>query len=143
MMERNRRLRQERRRQHEIHDRYSPIWFWTEVARAARAGQGWFIIGLAGMRASFCDFALVSDFRWDAGMFIGVNAAVISIVTAWLSDIKMGYCRDAWWLNRHFCCWEVDSEDGGCSSWRSWGYYTPEKWLIYVLCAVCFSPFVP
>ncbi|KAF8520392.1 Cl-channel protein [Hysterangium stoloniferum] len=124
MIERNRRVRKERqiqRAEHDIHPRFSLQWTWTQIVKAARAGQGWFVICLAGI----C---------------IGINAALISIVTAWLSDIKMGYCRDAWWLNRHFCCWEVDnSEEGGCSSWRSWGFYTPEKWIVYVLFASVFS----
>ncbi|KAF8588706.1 Cl-channel protein [Ramaria rubella] len=124
MIERNRRLRKERQlqsTQRHLHDSLSPQSLWIQIVKATRAGQGWFVITLAGV----C---------------IGFNAALISIVTAWLSDIKMGYCRDAWWLNRHFCCWGIDSsEEDGCASWRSWGFYTPEKWIIYVLCATMFS----
>jgi chloride channel 3/4/5 len=37
-------------------------------------------------------------------------SALIAIVTDWLSDIKLGYCSSAWWLNQKFCCWEI--EDG-------------------------------
>jgi hypothetical protein len=72
------------------------------------------------------------------GLCIGVNAAVISIVTEWLSDIKMGYCSDGWWLNQQFCCWEIEGEesDFGCDSWRPWSRVTLARWLIYVVFAV-------
>jgi chloride channel 3/4/5 len=72
------------------------------------------------------------------GALIGVNAAVISIVTEWLSDMKLGYCYDAWWLNEQFCCWEVGSTEGSpCDSWHPWSSVTAARFFIYVLCAVC------
>jgi hypothetical protein len=37
-------------------------------------------------------------------------SALIAIVTDWLSDIKLGYCSSAWWLNQKFCCWEIEEE---------------------------------
>lgn len=36
-------------------------------------------------------------------------SALITIVTDWLSDIKLGYCSNAWWLNQKFCCWEIEN----------------------------------
>jgi len=72
-----------------------------------------------------------------AGAGIGINAAVISIITEWLSDIKMGYCSDGWWLNQQFCCWELDGdEESGCDSWHLWSTVTVARWFIYVLFAV-------
>lgn len=142
MIERNLRLRKERQLQSEQHDLNDGHlrWLRTQIIKAARAGQGWFVISLAGMVCT--DLIHFHHIRTTAGICIGINAAVISIVTAWLSDIKMGYCRDAWWLNRNFCCWETESSnEDGCSSWRTWGYYTPERWIIYVLCAVCYIVF--
>jgi chloride channel 3/4/5 len=44
------------------------------------------------------------------GVVIGINAAFIAICTEWLSDIKLGHCSYAWWLNQKFCCWGVESE---------------------------------
>ncbi|KAJ3933640.1 MAG: Cl-channel protein [Lentinula lateritia] len=75
------------------------------------------------------------------GVCIGLNAAVISIVTEWLSDIKMGYCADGWWLNEQFCCWEIEGEDetDACDSWHPWSEVGPARWLIYVMCAASFS----
>lgn len=47
------------------------------------------------------------------GVGIGLNAALIAIITEWLSDIKMGYCSTGWWLNQKFCCWAIE-EEGEC-----------------------------
>ena len=76
------------------------------------------------------------------GAAIGLNAAIISIVTVWLADLKLGYCRDAWWLNRKFCCWETMEEGlnsvagGGCTEWHSWTQWAGIQWVVYVSFAV-------
>ncbi|KAJ1719639.1 glycerol ethanol, ferric requiring protein [Coemansia erecta] len=54
-----------------------------------------------------------------SGVLIGVLTALISIVTEWLSDLKLGTCATGWWLNRKFCCWQHDSADA-CAAWRTW-----------------------
>lgn len=75
------------------------------------------------------------------GICIGVNAALISIITEWLSDIKLGYCSDGWWLNQQFCCWEIESdEEIACPSWHPWSKYTVARWTIYVFFAVSPQP---
>jgi hypothetical protein len=87
--------------------------------------------------------SLMTSFRERAGAGIGLNAAIISIITEWLSDIKMGYCSDGWWLNQQFCCWELDGdEDSGCDSWHLWSTVSVARWFIYVMFAVrhYFSP---
>ncbi|KAF5380209.1 hypothetical protein D9757_008234 [Collybiopsis confluens] len=90
-------------------------------ARWAGVGQTWLVVSIVGV-------------------FIGLNAAVISIVTEWLSDIKMGYCSDGWWLNEQFCCWEIEGEETtACPSWHPWSEAVPARWLIYVLFAAAFS----
>jgi len=71
------------------------------------------------------------------GVCIGVNAAVISIVTEWLSDIKFGYCSDGWWLNEQFCCWEIEGEEvDGCDSWHPWSHIMLGRWFVFVMFAV-------
>ncbi|KAH0826459.1 chloride channel [Lanmaoa asiatica] len=98
----------------------TPAWVWAQCWKLLAAGESWFIITLVGI-------------------FIGVNAALISIVTAWLSDIKNGYCNDGWWLNQQFCCWEVDSDDEFCPAWHPWGSVTPGRWIAYVSFAAIFA----
>jgi chloride channel 3/4/5 len=68
-----------------------------------------------------------------------LNAALISIITEWLSDLKLGYCSDGWWLNRDFCCWELDDSDSGCANWHVWSPTSVGRWFVYVVFAVIFS----
>lgn len=70
------------------------------------------------------------------GVGIGVSAALISIMTVWLSDLKMGYCTTGWWLSQKFCCLEVSGEGEGCSEWRNWGGVEPFRWIFYIIWAV-------
>ncbi|KAI0066005.1 voltage-gated chloride channel [Artomyces pyxidatus] len=123
MIERNRRLRLAK----EVYAHRGPNgeitfhWLRSQARRALNAGQTWFVVSLVGAA-------------------IGVNAAVISIVTEWLSDVKMGYCSDGWWLNQQFCCWELDAdEDSGCDSWHLWSTVTAARWFIYVSFAAAFA----
>jgi len=46
------------------------------------------------------------------GAAIGVNAAFLNIITEWLSDVKLGYCKSAFYLNESFCCWGEDNGMG-------------------------------
>ena len=79
-------------------------------------------------------------FTLPVGVCIGLNAAVVSIVSEWLSDIKMGYCSDGWWLNQQFCCWEIEGEEvDGCDAWHSWSPVMLARWIIFVLFAVSFQ----
>lgn len=103
------------------------------------------------------------------GAAIGLNAALISIITAWLSDLKMGYCRQGWWLNQKFCCWEIEANpnfqnnilnpnsnftlgsasgivglgatEEGCNDWITWTTFLPIRYLAYVFCSVMFAYF--
>ncbi|KAG5995487.1 hypothetical protein E4U54_002849 [Claviceps lovelessii] len=54
------------------------------------AAQGWIVVTLIGAA-------------------IGLNAAFLNIITEWLSDIKLGYCTTAFYLNEKFCCWGEDN----------------------------------
>ncbi|KAF9584268.1 glycerol ethanol, ferric requiring protein [Lunasporangiospora selenospora] len=84
------------------------------------AGQAWLVVSLVGV-------------------VIGVNAAFIAITTEWLSDIKLGRCSYAWWLNQKFCCWGVESEDGYCDLWTPWSGFTLIDYLFYLIFATSFA----
>ncbi|EJD02821.1 uncharacterized protein FOMMEDRAFT_107818 [Fomitiporia mediterranea MF3/22] len=123
ILERNRRLRIARRVEathRGPNGEVTPSWIRAQVLRAFTASQSWFVVSLAGA----C---------------IGINAALISIITEWLSDLKMGYCSDGWWLNQQFCCWEIEGDEDACDSWHPWSSVAPVRWLIYVLFASLFS----
>ena len=42
------------------------------------------------------------------GIATGVLASAMDIVTAWLSDLRFGICRDQWWMSRASCCTGLD-----------------------------------
>ena len=48
---------------------------------------------------------------WRQGpcyILTGGVAGVIDIGASWLSDVKEGICRDAFWLNKEQCCWSAN-----------------------------------
>lgn len=78
------------------------------------AAQGWVVVTLVGAA-------------------IGLNAAILSVVTEWLSDIKTGYCSTGFYLNENFCCW---GEDNGCDDWKHWTGFGPFNYFIFIIFAV-------
>lgn len=71
--------------------------------------QTWIVVSLVGkFRLAY---SAITKMCWNerrSGAAIGLNSALIAIVTDWLSDIKFGYCSTAWWLNQKYCCWEIE-----------------------------------
>lgn len=82
------------------------------------AGQAWIVVTLIGAA-------------------IGLNAAFLNIVTEWLSDMKLGYCTTAFYLNENFCCWGAES---GCAEWHRWSSFWPINYLFYIVFSVGYSP---
>ncbi|KAI0132686.1 voltage gated chloride channel [Xylariales sp. AK1849] len=81
------------------------------------AAQGWIVVTLVGAA-------------------IGLIASFLNIITEWLSDIKLGYCTTAFYLNESFCCW---GEDNGCDDWQRWTSLEPINYLLYILFATVFA----
>ncbi|KAH7630862.1 chloride channel [Sordaria sp. MPI-SDFR-AT-0083] len=81
------------------------------------AAQGWIVVTIIGAA-------------------IGLNAAFLNIITEWLSDIKLGHCKTAFYLNENFCCW---GEDNGCDDWHKWTGLSPINYFIYILFAILFA----
>ena len=88
-----------------------------KIWEAYDAGQGWIVVTLIGIA-------------------IGLNAAFLNIVTEWLSDVKLGYCTTAFYLNQSFCCWGSES---GCPEWHRWSNFWPLNYLLYMLFAGLFA----
>lgn len=86
-------------------------------------------------------FQLVSAARaalTGLGAIIGVISALMSILTGWLADYRLGHCTNGWYLGRKFCCLEI-AEDGGCDEWHDWGSFPPLPWLAYIFFAVSYT----
>jgi len=109
-------LRRRARRQENagFFEREGVLGWRRKLWEAYDAGQAWLV------------FTLV-------GAVIGLNAAALNIITEWLSDIKMGYCTTAWYLNEGFCCYGAEA---GCDEWRRWTPFAPLNYFIYAIFAV-------
>ncbi|KAI9828059.1 MAG: glycerol ethanol, ferric requiring protein [Thelocarpon impressellum] len=81
------------------------------------AGQAWIVVTLIGAA-------------------IGLNAAFLNIVTEWLSDVKLGYCTTAFYLNESFCCWGAEN---GCEEWHRWSSLWPVNFVLYVVFSLLFA----
>lgn len=88
-----------------------------KIAEAYDAGQAWIVVTLVGAA-------------------IGLNAAFLNIVTEWLSDIKLGHCSTAFYLNENFCCWGAES---GCAEWKRWSGFGPLNYVLYILFGAAFA----
>ncbi|GAA6011276.1 hypothetical protein JCM11491_006781 [Sporobolomyces phaffii] len=86
--------------------------------RVVEGGMSWFVVSLVGAA-------------------IGLQAALSSILTSWLSDLKLGYCSQGWYLNHKFCCWEI--EEDLCEDWKSWTQFSAIQWGVYVGFAATFA----
>lgn len=64
-----------------------------KVSESYDAGQAWLVVTIVGAA-------------------IGLNSALLNIITEWLSDVKLGYCTTGFYLNEQFCCW--GAEGGMC-----------------------------
>ncbi|KAF2249313.1 hypothetical protein BU26DRAFT_605174 [Trematosphaeria pertusa] len=98
-------------------ERERRIGWRRRVAEAYDAGQAWIVVTLVGAA-------------------IGLNAAFLNIATEWLSDVKLGHCETAFYLNENFCCWGAES---GCSEWKRWSGFWPINYVLYILFAALFS----
>ena len=61
-----------------------------KVSESYDAGQAWLVVTLVGAA-------------------IGLNSALLNIITEWLSDVKLGYCTTGFYLNEQFCCWGTEA----------------------------------
>jgi chloride channel 3/4/5 len=95
----------------------------------------------AGWRRSFWD-SYEAGQAWlviiIVGVVIGLNAAALNIITEWLSDVKLGYCTTAFYLNEQFCCWGAEN---GCDEWKRWTSVGLANYIVYAIFSVfCYIP---
>ncbi|KIX08449.1 uncharacterized protein Z518_03105 [Rhinocladiella mackenziei CBS 650.93] len=109
--------RRARRRESRFFERDGVLGWRRRLWESYDAAQAWIVITLVGI-------------------VIGLNAAALNIITEWLSDVKMGYCTTAWYLNEGFCCYGSET---GCDEWKRWTSSTVANYLIYAIFAVLLS----
>ncbi|ETI21537.1 hypothetical protein G647_07884 [Cladophialophora carrionii CBS 160.54] len=106
--------RRARRKESKFFERDGVLGWRRKVWEAYDAAQAWIVITLVGI-------------------VIGLIAAALNIITEWLSDIKVGYCTTAWYLNEGFCCY---GSEEGCDEWKRWTSFTFANYLVYTVFAV-------
>lgn len=79
------------------------------------------------------------------GLATGACAGIVDIGTSWLSDLKLGVCKNAFWLNREECCWIRNTTLFGsynCSEWVPWSalfnHKSPDDAMAYVIAYLMF-----
>lgn len=71
------------------------------------------------------------------GITIGLIAACLNVITAWLASLRFGYCSAGFYLNESFCC---SAQDGHlCDTWHSWSSYEILNYFCYILISLLFS----
>lgn len=108
-------------------------WIWRLISHALEEGENYVVITLVGEWLEIVGHRAPPN---RAGVGIGVISALMSIMTGWLSDIKLGRCTNGWWLSRKFCCLEITGEGESCAEWKTWGGFPPLPWIAYIIYAV-------
>lgn len=54
------------------------------------------------------------------GVGAGLIAAVLDLSVEWLSDLKFGFCANAWYLTREMCCRFGEEDEVQNCSYREW-----------------------
>ncbi|KAJ1869782.1 Structural maintenance of chromosomes protein 3 [Coemansia sp. RSA 990] len=79
------------------------------------------------------------------GVSMGLIATCIAVSSQWLIDMKSGFCRTGFYLNRRFCCWNADNV---CLDWMTWSEFLHVHWrwldwllqfLVYIFAAILFA----
>ncbi|KAI9928401.1 hypothetical protein ASPWEDRAFT_108880 [Aspergillus wentii DTO 134E9] len=111
------RRRAKRREGSAFWDQEGTFGWRRKVRESYDAGQAWLVITIVGAA-------------------IGLNSAFLNIITEWLSDIKLGHCTTAFYLNEQFCCW---GSEGGCPEWKQWTSIWFVNYVLYFCFAMLFA----
>ncbi|KAK9456004.1 chloride channel [Dipodascopsis uninucleata] len=111
------RQRIKRTKTYQVYGRSTTAVILSHLRNAYEAAQGWLVVSCIGIA-------------------IGINAAMLNIITEWLSDFKLGYCETGFYLNESFCCWGAES---GCPEWHPWTSFAPINYILFVIISVTFA----
>lgn len=83
---------------------------WTLEFSRARARAAW-IDSQPGLRGVAARLGAAAE-PWVVvvvtGIVTGAIASALDILSAWLSDLRLGACKDMWWMSRGLCCAGLD-----------------------------------
>ncbi|CAK7892744.1 anion/proton exchange transporter Gef1p [[Candida] anglica] len=86
-------------------------------------------------RTSLRERVVSSTLNWFVlalmGVTIGIIAACLNVMTAWMANIRLGHCSGAIYLNKSLCC--IEEGEGKCEKWVNWSSYGIVNYMVYVL----------
>ncbi|KAM0786435.1 hypothetical protein ACM66B_001899 [Microbotryomycetes sp. NB124-2] len=100
--------------------------------------------GLSGVSARLWDATIPWIVVVATGLGTGLVASTLDVLSAWLSDLRFGVCRDAWWMSQAMCCAGLDPGEQ-CNEWHVWGQGSGIfvrslfQYSIYMILAVMFA----
>ncbi|KAI3406175.1 GEF1 [Candida oxycetoniae] len=71
------------------------------------------------------------------GIIIGLIAGILNIVTSFLASIRVGHCKETFYLNESFCCWGENNEH--CEKWQSWSRFEVLNYFMFVVLSLTMS----
>ncbi|KAJ1678021.1 hypothetical protein EV182_004947 [Spiromyces aspiralis] len=78
------------------------------------------------------------------GIAMGIIATFMATTSQWMSDIKGGYCRGRFYLNKRFCCLEAidqsTNESRPCEDWIAWSdaLHISWPWMAWLVQSIAF-----
>ncbi|GAA5956912.1 hypothetical protein JCM3765_006638 [Sporobolomyces pararoseus] len=123
---------------------------WTlEYSRErSRIAQLAALPGLRGVGARIWDQAKPWLVVVLTGIATGTIASCLDVLSSWLSDLRLGVCRDMWWMSRNLCCAGLDPGET-CRAWKTWGEIVGDEqhviaraitqYSLYMILAVLFA----
>lgn len=72
------------------------------------------------------------------GIIIGTVAGCLNIITEYLSNIRTGYCSNAFYLNRSFCCWG-ELNEAQCDNWNEYSSFGLVNYLVFIIISLGLS----
>ncbi|KAI5966902.1 GEF1 [Candida pseudojiufengensis] len=71
------------------------------------------------------------------GIVIGLIAGCLNIITSFLASLRVGYCKNVFYLSENFCCWGEEEEK--CENWSKWSRFEFLNYIIFVLISISLS----
>jgi chloride channel 3/4/5 len=80
------------------------------------------------------------------GITIGLIGGWIDLASAWLTDTRLGYCKNQWYVSKKVCCKILADNYGYCDDWIDWSYalmwvrnLSLVNWAVYVFLSTLFG----
>ncbi|KAK4055889.1 chloride channel [Microbotryomycetes sp. JL221] len=119
-------------------------WSYEDSRERIRLQQLQHLPGLKGVSSRLWDATIPWLVIVATGLATGLVASSLDVLSAWLSDMRFGICKDSWWMSQAMCCAGLDPGEQ-CNAWHVWGQQSGVfarsliQYSIYMTLAVMFA----